>query len=148
MERTSRIFWAIISITLVIISAAYLISNFTIKPRPPLTPVPPVYSTTTPLPTPTQPTMPTVMPTDVSTLEPTSIPTPTKSSPQHQITILLDDFRPQPYPGETVYPFNRLGGERGAVNNSVLYWGTGHATSAIAAGQSWAVSLLALITLS
>jgi hypothetical protein len=137
MERTRNIFWVIISITLVIIGYAYIKSHYIIKPLSSPTPAPPVYRTVTPLATPTQLIMPTVAPTDVSTLEPTSIPTPTKSPPQHPITILLDDFRPQPYPGETIYPFNRLGGERGAINNSVLYWGEGHATVAIAAGESW-----------
>ena len=29
--------------------------------------------------------------------------------------ILVDDFRPQPYQGESVYFFNRLEGDRGAT---------------------------------
>jgi hypothetical protein len=49
----------------------------------------------------------------------------------------VDDFSPQPYQGETVYFFNRLGGDRGAVNNSILDWGAGQVTTTISAGNSW-----------
>lgn len=53
------------------------------------------------------------------------------------INVFLDDFSPQPYPEESVYFFNRLGGDRGAVNDSILDWGTGHITTTISSGNSW-----------
>ncbi len=53
------------------------------------------------------------------------------------ISILVDDFSPQPYQGQVIYFFNRLEGDRGAVNNSVLIWGRGQVTTTIAAGQTW-----------
>lgn len=46
------------------------------------------------------------------------------------ISIVVDDF-------ETTYPFNRLDGDRGAVNNSILTWGRGQVTTTIAAGSTW-----------
>jgi hypothetical protein len=49
----------------------------------------------------------------------------------------VDDFRPQPYQGESVYFFNRLGGDRGAINDSILDWGTGQVTTTISSGNSW-----------
>ncbi len=64
--------------------------------------------------------------------EPSSAPIPTST-----IGILVDDFSPQPYPGESVYSFNRLDGDRGAVNNSRLDWGKGEVTMTISAGNTW-----------
>jgi hypothetical protein len=55
----------------------------------------------------------------------------------HRISILVDDFRPQPYQGESVYFFNRLGGDRGAVNDSILDWGNGQVITKIPPGNSW-----------
>ena len=59
------------------------------------------------------------------------------TSTTRAIPILLDDFQPQPYQGESVYYFNRLGGDRGAVNNSILDWGNGQVTTTISPGNSW-----------
>jgi hypothetical protein len=54
-----------------------------------------------------------------------------------QIDILVDDFSPQPYQGDTVYYFNRLEGDRGALNDSALNWANGQVTTTIGAGKSW-----------
>ncbi len=53
------------------------------------------------------------------------------------LTVLVDDFRPQPYPGQSVYRYNRLAGDRGAVNHSILDWGNGQVTTTISSGNSW-----------
>jgi hypothetical protein len=53
------------------------------------------------------------------------------------IPIVLDDFRPQPYQGETVYYYNRLEGDRGAINDCILDWGVGQVTMTVAPGRSW-----------
>lgn len=53
------------------------------------------------------------------------------------LSILVDDFRPQPYQGDAVYYYNRLGGDRGALEWSDLNWGQGHVTATITPGHSW-----------
>jgi hypothetical protein len=53
------------------------------------------------------------------------------------ISILVDDFLPQPYQGAPVYYYNRLGGDRGAINDSILDWGMGQVTTTISPGNSW-----------
>jgi hypothetical protein len=53
------------------------------------------------------------------------------------LRILVDDFEPQPYRDAPVYYFNRLGGDRGAINDSILDWGTGQVTTTISSGNSW-----------
>ena len=69
----------------------------------------------------------------------TSVPTitPTPTIPSREVTILVDDFNSQPYPGEPIYYFNRLQGERGAVNGSILEWGKGQVTTKIAPDTTW-----------
>lgn len=59
-------------------------------------------------------------------------------------SILVDDFSPQPYQGDTVYFFNRLEGDRGAINNSLMDWGRGLVTTTISAGNSWGGAWLSL----
>jgi hypothetical protein len=54
-----------------------------------------------------------------------------------KINILVDDFSPQPYQGESVYFFNRLEGDRGAINNSIMDWGNGQVRTTISSGNSW-----------
>jgi hypothetical protein len=49
----------------------------------------------------------------------------------------VDDFSPQPYQGESVYFFNRLEGDRGAINDSLLDWGHGQVTTTVSPGNSW-----------
>lgn len=62
----------------------------------------------------------------------------TKPAPPHgSVNILVDDFSPQPYQGESVYYFNRLEGDRGAINNSLMDWGNGQVTTMISDGNSW-----------
>lgn len=56
---------------------------------------------------------------------------------QKTIKILVDDFKPQPYQGETVYFYNRLGGDRGSINNSIVEWGAGQVKTSISTGNSW-----------
>jgi len=53
------------------------------------------------------------------------------------IEILVDDFIPQPYRGDNVYYYNRLEGDRGAVNDSLLDWGEGQVTTRIGQDKSW-----------
>ena len=78
------------------------------------------------------------------------VTTPTQSPPSNQtlpdrsISILVDDFSPQPYQGQTVYFFNRLEGDRGAINNSVMDWGLGLVTTTISAGNSWGGTWMSL----
>jgi formylglycine-generating enzyme required for sulfatase activity len=82
--------------------------------------------------------------TDTYTGTTTPIPTynPETESPRatdsnRTISILVDDFSPQPYQGESVYFFNRLEGDRGAINNSIMDWGNGQVTTTISQGNSW-----------
>jgi hypothetical protein len=85
--------------------------------------------------------LPTYLPTPSSTAAPTSTtapsPSPTPTSTARSLSILVDDFMPQPYQGAPVYYYNRLGGDRGAINNSILDWGTGQVTTTISSGNSW-----------
>ncbi len=76
--------------------------------------------------------------------QPTNIPPATlpisipNDKPQFsKISILLDDFVPQPYQENSVYYFNRLEGDRGAINGTDLTWGPGEVRLAIAPGNSW-----------
>ena len=71
-----------------------------------------------------------------------SSPSPTPTP--RPISILVDDFETPPYPGKSVFPFNRLGGDRGSVNGSSMVWGNGQITSTIAAGQTWGGGWLSL----
>ncbi len=69
---------------------------------------------------------------------PVETPPPPLPEPNvRSISILLDDFRSQPYQGESVYHFNRLGGDRGAINHSILEWGNGQVTTTISSGNTW-----------
>jgi hypothetical protein len=81
-------------------------------------------------------------PTVAVTEEPTSqLPTlPGTETPGpsvRSLTVLLDDFIPQPNQENTVYHYNRLDGNRGAVNDSHIEWGRGHVTNTIATGETW-----------
>jgi hypothetical protein len=53
------------------------------------------------------------------------------------IKILVDDFDPQPLEGDSQYYYNRLGGDRGSINDSVLEWGDGQVTTSVSSGKSW-----------
>ena len=47
-----------------------------------------------------------------------AFPAEPQAPPHRSTSILVDDFVPQPYQGEQVYFFNRLEGDRGAINES------------------------------
>ena len=93
------------------------------------------------------PTSPTHLPRPTGTEAHPSVPAPTSTttsphlptpaSSTRSLSILLDDFSPQPYQGESIYFFNRLGGDRGAVKKSILDWGHGQVTTTISSGNSW-----------
>ncbi|MHA2092180.1 MAG: hypothetical protein ACW98K_15110, partial [Candidatus Kariarchaeaceae archaeon] len=75
----------------------------------------------------------------------TRIPQPTYPVGTHSpsnlnlkfVSILLDDFNPQSYHGETEYYFNRLGGDRGVINQSILDLGNGQLKTIISPENSW-----------
>lgn len=73
-------------------------------------------------------------PTEPAPTEPPIVSEPASSRTIH---ILMDDFKPQPYQGNSVYFYNRLEGDRGALNDSMLDWGVGQVKITIAAGQAW-----------
>ncbi len=52
-------------------------------------------------------------------------------------SILVDDFNPRPYPGESRHGYNRLMGNREPVNGSILEWGRGQVTTTISSKESW-----------
>lgn len=62
---------------------------------------------------------------------------PSGPSANRSINILLDDFSPQPYQGESVYFFNRAEGDRGAINNSIIDWRHGQVKTTVSSGNSW-----------
>ena len=95
----------------------------------------PVISTPTSLPktsaaSPTRRSTPPIM-------SPASTRSPGRPAENRSIKILLDDFGPQPYQGESVYFFNRLDGDRGTINDSSVEWGNGQVTMKVASGKSW-----------
>jgi hypothetical protein len=55
----------------------------------------------------------------------------------HSISILVDDFSPQPNRGKSIYFFNRLDGDGGPINNSIIDWGKGQVTTTVSSGNSW-----------
>ena len=63
------------------------------------------------------------------------------NSEQQTVVILVDDFEPQPRQGESFWPLNRLGGDRGAIGdqappmNTKVYWGKGVVTATITTGN-------------
>lgn len=59
------------------------------------------------------------------------------STIKSELQVIVDDFAPQPFPWDSEYRFNRLGGDRGALNDSILDLGSGLLTTTITSGQSW-----------
>jgi len=53
------------------------------------------------------------------------------------IDILVDDFQPQPYQGNTAYYYNRMDGDRGSVSDTLMDWEEGYAVMTIAPGSTW-----------
>jgi len=60
------------------------------------------------------------------------------------VEILLDDFLPQPYQGNTEYFYNRMDGDRGSLGNTVTEWGQGNVKMTIVPGSTWAGIWLSL----
>ena len=58
-------------------------------------------------------------------------------SSSRTVHILVDDFKPQPYQGNSVYFYNRLEGDRGAINDAIVEWGNGQVKTTISGGNSW-----------
>jgi hypothetical protein len=59
---------------------------------------------------------------------------------ENEVSILVDDFVPQLAPYEATMPFyyyNRLGGDRGTLNDAALAFGAGALTVTVSAGESW-----------
>lgn len=79
-------------------------------------------------------------PVPASMLTPTVLPTvvraPMQAGSARSINILVDDFVPQPYQGDSVYYYNRVNGDRGAAGSSTATWGWGAVTTTISSG-SW-----------
>ncbi len=82
---------------------------------------------------PPQPTPPPLPPGS----EPAPLPPAASPVAGRSLSLLVDDFAPQPYPGQSTYFYNRLEGDRGALNDSRIEWGNGQVKTAIAAGNSW-----------
>ena len=76
-------------------------------------------------------------PSSLPATTPISHPATTPVSTDRSVSILVDDFSPQPYQGESVYFFNRLEGDRGAINNSILARGNGQVKTTISQENSW-----------
>src|SRR5262245_54981257 len=76
-------------------------------------------------------------PSSLPAITPVSHPATPVDATGRSVNILLDDFSPQAYQGQVVYFYNRLEGDRGAVNNSMLGWIDGQVTTTISDGNSW-----------
>ena len=65
--------------------------------------------------------------------EAASIATPVSADAVSQtVAIWIDDFSPQPQPGQTFWPHNRLGGDRGRIDgpgSGTVVWGQGRVTA-------------------
>lgn len=71
-------------------------------------------------------------------------PTPSPTQPSRLLRVLVDDFEPEPVAGQPVYYYNRLEGDRGAINNAALTFGAGQVTTTVSAGNAWAGAWLSL----
>lgn len=56
---------------------------------------------------------------------------------EREIPVIVDDFVPDFPEADSIYGYNRLDGNRGVVNNSLVNTGNGQLTNTIAPGQSW-----------
>lgn len=56
---------------------------------------------------------------------------------EESVLILVDDFEPQPLQGDTVYYYNRIGGDRGEFGDAAVVWGAGQVTTTITADNSY-----------
>ena len=65
-------------------------------------------------------------------------PRPTKEKAlESEVQVLVDDFRLQPLLGEAIWYYNRLGGDRGVLNEGDVVWGRGECEVSVASGQTW-----------
>ncbi|MEJ2749217.1 MAG: hypothetical protein P8183_15130, partial [Anaerolineae bacterium] len=60
-----------------------------------------------------------------------------------EVDITVDDFLPQPFQGDSVYYYNRLGGDRGALENVILDYGVGQVRITVQSG-TWGGMWLSL----
>ncbi len=51
-----------------------------------------------------------------------------------EVDITIDDYLPQPFQGDSDYYYNRVGGDRGALNNVLLNYGVGQVRITIQSG--------------
>ncbi|MCU0509404.1 MAG: hypothetical protein MUC34_13630 [Anaerolineae bacterium] len=70
------------------------------------------------------------------------IATPTPAP--RALRIVVDDFETEPIGDQPAYPYNRLGGDRGAINSAALTFGAGRVTTTVSAGNTWAGVWLSL----
>jgi hypothetical protein len=125
MVRSAKplsLFSVFVAIALVLILVLACSSQQSPQPAPPPGPGRPA------APAPTHTPMPTPLPAAVS---------PPGLGVSRSLSLLVDDFAPQPYQGQSVYFYNRLEGDRGAINNSLMEWGKGQVTTTLSAGNSW-----------
>ena len=75
--------------------------------------------------------------------DPTARPPTTTPEPKRTAVVLLDDYQPRPPQGDRVWPYNRLGGDRGKIdppkpNQGAVKWGSGEAKAEITKGnETW-----------
>lgn len=60
---------------------------------------------------------------------------PLSTNEYQEISIIVDDFVPQPYEGETLFFYNRLDGDRGQLGDVQLDWGRENVTATINSGN-------------
>ena len=65
-------------------------------------------------------------------------PRPTEEKKlESEVEVLVDDFRLQPLLGEAIWYYNRIGGDRGALNEGDVVWGRGECEVSVAPDQTW-----------
>lgn len=62
---------------------------------------------------------------------------PARVAAPQTVRVLIDDFVPQPYRGERIYSYNRVDGDRGALNDADLAFGVGQVTVTVAPSRTW-----------
>jgi len=60
------------------------------------------------------------------------------------VQLLVDDFVPQPDQGNDVYFYNRMDGDRGSLNDTLMDWGKGYIKMTIAPSATWGGMWLSL----
>jgi hypothetical protein len=75
--------------------------------------------------------------TQIGQLEQPAPPEPPAIRGVRSTSILVDDFKPQPYQGDELYYYNRLDGDRGGISDTLIKFGQGSVNIAIAPGSTW-----------